>query len=142
MVKVSKSARRRKRRRRQKHSYKSVCTDWKLLHSNIRGIQSKVVSFENIIQAVKPSVITVNETKLKGNKRVCLKGYKCYPANRVDKLGGGIATYIEQNENKSALEVFKGDKGLEMLITRHGQFQVPINVINLYGKVESRSRRN
>ena len=43
---------------------------------------------------------------------------------------------------KSKLEVCKGDAGLELLITRHGQFKPPINVINLYGKVESRSTRD
>ena len=36
------------------------------------------------------------------------------------------------------LKVYEDNVGQELLVTRHDQFNVPINVINIYGQVESR----
>ena len=40
-----------------------------ILHNNIRGFNSKRVSFESIINKIKPDVITLNEVGLKGKKK-------------------------------------------------------------------------
>ena len=50
---------------------------------------------------------------------------------------GGIATAIVDNHAANALKIAEG-KNEEFLITRHGNFVPPLNVINYYGKQESR----
>ena len=62
-----------------------------------------------------------------------MPGYHCFPRNRTCEDGGGIATCIVENERLHTLKLVEGDADLEMVITRHGQFQTPINIINLYG---------
>ena len=52
---------------------------------------------------------------------------------------GGVATAIK---NADKIYAIKTDEGLnkdEFIITRHSQFNPPINVINCYGEIESRS---
>ena len=39
------------------------------------------------------------------------------------------------------MKVAEGEGDLEMMITRHSQFQIPLNIINLYGEQECRSSR-
>ena len=50
---------------------------------------------------------------------------------------GGIATAVIDNHSHNTLKVSEG-KNEEFLITRHGNFEPPLNVINYYGKQESR----
>ena len=52
---------------------------------------------------------------------------------------GGIATAIKENEKQYAIKTDEGCEKDEFLITRHSQFIQPINVINCYGEIESRS---
>ena len=54
---------------------------------------------------------------------------------------GGIATAVQNNDAMYALKVKEGDKDDEFLITRHSQFVVPINIINIYGEQEGRTSK-
>ena len=136
------SSKTRARRRRRLQLKRNKCNDnnvWKLFQNNIRGLDSKTISLNAIAKALNPSVILLNETHLKNNRQLQLPGYHCFPRNRTCEDGGGIATCIVENERLHTLKLVEGDADLEMVITRHGQFQTPINIINLYGAVESRS---
>ena len=133
----TKSRRRRRRRLNLKHRNKD--NEWKIIHTNIRGIDSKLISLGSILSLVKPSVLTINETMLKGNRKLSLQGFHCFPANRACVDGGGVATCVEVKDRQHTLKVHEGVEGQEFLITRHDQFATAINVINLYGNVESRS---
>merc|ERR1712059_163386 len=44
-----------------------------------------------------------------------------------------------EEESKFALKVMEGDGDDEMIMTRHSQFQIPVNVLNIYGEQENRS---
>ena len=84
----SKSYLRRRRRRRSKlYSSDNV---FKGMHSNIRGYDSKVSSLNNILGRIKPSVLTINETLLKNQRKVSLPGFLCFSLNRDCMDGGGI----------------------------------------------------
>ena len=133
----TKSRRRRRRRLNLKHRNKD--NEWKIMHTNIRGIDSKLISLGSILSLVKPSVLTINETMLKGNRKLSLQGFHCFPANRACLHGGGVATCVKVKDRQHTLKVHEGVEGQEFLITRHNQFATAINVINLYGNVESRS---
>ena len=67
-----------------------------------------------------------------------MPGFTCYNRNIQGVNGGGIATCIKNKDVKDTLKVFEGKDDEEMIITRHGQFDIPINVINIYGSQECR----
>ena len=54
---------------------------------------------------------------------------------------GGVATCIDNSEAPSCLKVTEGSDDDKFVITRHGQFQTPINIMNIYGETESRSTK-
>ena len=109
-----------------------------ILHSNIRGYSSKSVALGAILNAKKPTVLTLNATMLVNNKELKIKGRYCFTSNRLCSGGGGIATCIRKSDKSSTLIVFKGEDDLELIISRHSQFSTPINIFNIYGAVESR----
>ena len=110
-----------------------------VIHSNIRGLNSKVLSLQSIMKVKDADIVTVNETQLVGEKKVEIPGYKCHKRNRTGVGGGGIATYVRTDLVQDTLEVFKGVDNDEVLLTRHSQFHTAINVINFYGSQENRS---
>ena len=52
---------------------------------------------------------------------------------------GGVATAIRNDEKMFAIKVDEGLDKDEFILTRHSQFNPPINVLNVYGEIESRS---
>ena len=94
---------------------------------------------KNIISKVIPNVITINEVGLKGNKKCSIQGYNTYTRNRQLLSTGGIATAIKNDESQFCLKVDEGENDDEFIITRHSQFQKPINIINVYGEQEGRN---
>ena len=140
---VKKKRTRRGKRNSEKYcinNTSSINSDWKIFHSNIRGFNSKKVSLKNIISRQSPNVITLNEVGLKGNKKFTIQGYSTFGRN-LQKLNiGGIATTIISNESQFCLKVDEGENEDEFIVTRHGQFQKPINIINVYGEQECRKQ--
>ena len=55
---------------------------------------------------------------------------------------GGVATAIKNDDKINAIKIDEGLEKDEFLITRHSQFQIPINVINVCGEIECRSSKN
>ena len=45
---------------------------------------------------------------------------------------------VKEEDKSSVLKVAEGKEDLEMIVTRHSQFTVPINFINIYGEQECR----
>ena len=140
MVK-SRNLKRRSRRIRQKNfKNKRQSNDvvWTILHNNIRGFDSKAESLKAILAQVKPSILTLNETMLINNRKLRIDGFNCFESNRNCRSGGGVATCVNEADRKYTIKVDGDDSVLEMVITRHSQFVTPINILNIYGAVESR----
>ena len=53
----------------------------------------------------------------------------------------GVATVLRNDEKLSAIKVDEGLDKDEFILTRHGQFSPPINILNIYGEIESRSNK-
>ena len=109
-----------------KNKFAKKCDSWILLHSNIRGYLSKAYSLETIVKNC--DVVTINETLLKSNNTVEMPGFTCYSRNRQGSNGGGIATCVKSKDSPYTLKAFEGEDDDEILITRHGQFDIPINI--------------
>ena len=52
---------------------------------------------------------------------------------------GGVATAIKNEEKMFTIKVDEGMNKDEFILTRHSQFTPPINILNVYGEIESRS---
>ena len=99
---------------------------------------SKIKSIESIANSLNANVITLNETNLKKNKKLNIHGYKCFNRNRIEGNMGGVATCVLESDISNTLKVTEGKEQNEFVITRHMQFVKPVNIINVYGDVESR----
>ena len=87
-------------------------------------------------------MITLNETLYKNNKKLNIEGYVTFNRNRQNSNGGGVATSVIQDDSKNTLKVKDGPDNDEYVITRHSQFSVPINIVNVYGETENRAKNN
>ena len=110
-----------------------------ILHSNLRGYNSKKESLLGVVKDIDPDICILNETGLKGRNKVNIPGYITFSRNREVKSMGGISTSIKEKFKNFAANVGQGVGDDEFIITRHSQLCVPINVINWYGEQESRS---
>ena len=54
---------------------------------------------------------------------------------------GGISTSVKNQDAMHTLKVKEGIEDDEYLITRHSQFVIPINVVNIYGEQEGRMEK-
>ena len=89
--------------------------EWTIYQSNIRGYSSKELSFHTIIANITPSVIILNETHYRNDRKMSIPGYDTYNRNRQNKCMGGIATAICNKESMHALKVKEGEKDDEFL---------------------------
>ena len=141
------SVNKKKTRRSKRKSYKKYCNfysndnKWSIFHTNIRGYNSKKKSFVSIINGINPSIITINELGYKKDKKLTIPGYHCYNRNRTSENMGGVATAIKESEKMFAIKTAEGLEKDEFILTRHSQFRPPINILNCYGEIESRSSR-
>ena len=109
------------------------------MHSNCRGFPSKAKSIESIVSNMKVQELTLNEINLRKNRKLIVRGFKSFNRNREEGHMGGVATCVAEVDSDQVLKVTEGKEGNEFIITRHNQFVKPINVINVYGDVESRT---
>ena len=122
-------------------SFKS-CNECKIYHCNLRGFDSKSSSLKSILETVQPNVVTLNETYYKNNKKLSIEGYVTFNRNRQNVNGGGVATSVRQDDSNNTLKVKDGPDNDEYVITRHSQFSIPINVVNVYGETETRAKNS
>ena len=113
----------------------------KILHTNIRGLNSKKPSLNNIINQLKPDILTINETALKGNNKPNVDGYFSFFKNRMTKSMGGVATAVENYLKPNAVQVKEGEGDDEYLIVRIDKCKPALNIVNVYGEQEGRTGR-
>jgi hypothetical protein len=132
---VQVTAKKRRRRQRRKDTKKE---EIQILHSNTCGYSSKQECWNDILNNEQPDVVTLNETTLKGKRRIKQKKYFSYCKNR-DKNIRGVATLVSNKLKQNTTKVGEGKSGDEYNIVRLDHVQPPLNIINYYGAQESRS---
>ena len=105
-LKAPKTCKRRIRRLKCKN-FRNKSKTWTILHTNIRGYDSKVDSLEAIIGHVDPNVITINETMFKNNRELKMAGFESFTLNRDCKEGGGVATCVKSGDIDETLMIFE-----------------------------------
>ena len=116
---------------------------------NIRGLKSKKDSLDKIVNSLKPTIVMINETQLRGRMKVEIEEFVCWSRNRGSQGGGGVATAVSAAFSDSTVGVAEGEGEEEYIVTRMEKFRPALTIINYYGEqrktgkeeVESRWRR-
>ena len=82
----------------------------------------------------------MNETALKGKRKVRMKNYFSFCKNR-EKAKGGVATVVSNYLRPHTVRVCEGKEEDEYIITRLDHVVPPINIVNIYGQQESRAAK-
>ena len=126
-----------KRRLKTRRGYKGkfkVTSELKVVNNNCNGIMSKLASLSYIISELKPSLITLQETKLKQPGKLSSKVHKNYvifELCRKNSQGGGLATIVDRSLNP--VFISEGDDKEEILVVQIRVNNLPLRIINCYG---------
>ena len=104
-----------------------------ILLVNMRGFKSKKESLSRILDNIKPDVVAINETQLKGKVKVEMDGYKSWTRNRVGQGGGGVATSVALKHQDMVVGAGEGEQE-EYLVTRMEGFSPALTIVNCYGE--------
>ena len=112
--------------------------DLKIMYANCRGVKGKVASLREVVGEINPDIIVLNETFLRNNEEISIKGYKPYNNTRESKLGGGIEIMVKQGMEQNTVKTSEGVEGIEEMTIRVETKKRALNVISLYGKTQGR----
>ena len=130
-----------KTRRGYKGKFK-VEKELTVVNNNCNGIMSKLASLSYLISELKPSIITLQETKLKQPGKLRSKGLKDYvifELCRKNSQGGGLATVVEKSLNP--VFISEGDDKEEILVVQIHVNNVALRIFNLYGPQETEGEK-
>ena len=127
-------------RRGGRKSMSSSSINMKIIQSNCDGLRSKKESVKEILEVEAPDVLLLNDTALKGNRKVKIPKYFSFTKNR-EKAKGGVATVVKDNLKNNTIKVDEGRDGDEYIITRYDHVKPAMNIVNIYGKQEGRSTK-
>ena len=112
---------------------------WTVLHTNLRGLDSKQVMLNNIVADLDPSVLNICELLLKSKRKLKIPGYKCFNVNRDGvNRGGGVGICVANRDSSHVLKLKEG-KYNELLVTCHNQFMILIGFINWLWQITNNS---
>ena len=104
---------------------------------NSAGLSSKLISFDNLLSSLEPSVFFITETKMRSQGRIRTKNsqkYKIFELLRKDNCGGGIA--IGAVDDLNPVWIAEGDNDVEVLVIQIEVEQFFIRCIGAYGPQE------
>ena len=123
------------RRGLKKRGYDKVQGKLSIFGNNCDGIKHKIESLKLNVASFSPSIVTLQETKLKSKNSFKLPGYQFFERLRCQKDGGGLLTAIDENLDPAL--VFSDEESLnEILIVQLELNNLKIRVINAYGPQE------
>ena len=108
---------------------------------NPRGWTSKRAAILQLIDSEKPDYVNINETQLRGNNKVVIRGYKCFSKNREDRAGGGICSAVVGSLKEQAVRVAEGGVEDEWQAVRLDHINPAITIFNVYGEQEGRTSK-
>ena len=112
--------------------------DITILHSNCDGYISKKESLEDIVKKREADILLLNETALKGKRKVKIKDYFSFVKNR-EKIKGGVATVVSNYLKPNTIKVTEGKEEDEYIITRFDHVVPALNLVTIYGQQESKT---
>ena len=92
--KESRSLNKNKTRRGKKGKFQ-VKNKFRVIGANANGIMSKLSSLNHIVPELNPSVICLQETKIRKLGKLNINGYTVFELVRKNSSGGGLATLVK-----------------------------------------------
>ena len=116
-------------------------TNVRIYSNNCRGYTSKKESIEKyVIEQLAPDIINLEETMLKNKSKINHKDYCTFGLNRANGSGGGgIATMVANTIKKHATKVSENNDQDEYMIVRLEHVKPALNIVRVYGRIESRA---
>ena len=108
----------------------------KFLSTNIRGLQSKVDAFKNILVKEEIDIALVSETHCQGNKNIKIEDYVCYYRNRPLREKGGVAIYLKNRWANASMKLEEGIDHNEFFVLRIENTYPNIILVVYYGVIE------
>ena len=101
--------------------------------TNAAGLNSKKESLLSLVNTLKPSVLTIQETKCLYYRSIKIPGYEIIEHLRKDKLGGGLLTAARVELNPHQVAAYDD---AELLVVQVEVNELKIRIINGYGPQE------
>ena len=117
-------------------------TSFTILCNNVFGYNSKKSSVPAILEKLKLDVCAWQETGLTGNNQIKIQVFHCFLRNRkTNKKMGGVCTAVENHLKSKTVVVKEGVNDDEYIITRLENVKPALNIVNVYGGIESRMEK-
>ena len=126
----------RKTRRGQKRKHKFE-NKLRIVGVNSNGVSSKLHSLDHVMKTVNPSVLCIQETKLRKAGKIKnenSKNFVIFELTRKYSHGGGLAILVKPELHP--VFVSEGDDQVEILVVQIRVENLQIRIINAYGPQE------
>ena len=104
---------------------------------NAAGIKSKLHSFKDVLENMKPTVFFLQETKCSVTGKIDVDNYDIYELVPKEKKGGGLAIGVHKDVYSIALN--EGDDNVECFSVEISINDINIRLCNAYGPQEADS---
>ena len=101
--------------------------------TNSAGLNPKKESLFQLINKIKPSVLTIQETKFMQYRMLKLEGYEIFENIRTETTGGGLLTAVDLDLNPFLISKH-GD--VEIMVVQFEIIEIKLRIINGYGPQE------
>ena len=122
------------RKNHRKNEKGNKLLQFSILGTNSAGLNSKKESFYKIINKFRPSVITIQESKLSRPGLIKIPGYQVFDRVRTNKKGGGLLTAAD--EDMDPVLIGTGSEDTEIMTIQVKVGNEDIRIINAYGPQE------
>ena len=111
---INKSKKKRNRRKERK-TKKNKNKDLKVIGINCAGLLSKLRSFEKLLEDENPTVVCLQETKIRKSNQITqsCRNYTLYELHRKNSNGGGLCIGIQKD--LKSVWISQGDDEVECL---------------------------
>ena len=91
------------------------------------------------MNVIRPTIATFQETAVTGNNQMKVKNYFCFQRNRKGTISrGGVVTLVANEVKSQAIRGTEEEENDEFLLIRLGHVEPAVNVLNVYGGIETR----
>ena len=137
----SRPGRRRRGARRRAAEGQRPTTDLTVLQWNADGVRSKRTELEKLLEDLKPSIVAIQETKLRACDNFQVRGYNTIRKDRTRGrrdgpiTGGGVATLVREGLPYRSMDqqtTAANDETTDALLVEVGDRQRKLKILNTY----------